>query len=258
MDLELGLPGRQVFEKSFFQEEQEGLGRKDQSSLKSFLTFLLFLVNNIMEINLSIRVIVFDYDGTLVFSNEVKRQAYWDIFLPEGVDHQLTKDVLADFPHGTRFDIIQNVLIRYHMGSLTAQDLESEVHRLAKEYDRIATEGAATCPERPGAGKELEALSRHYPLYLLSTTLETSLKGIVQRRGWGRHFRLVRGFPCDKADELSAFARAEQVDISSVLMVGDSDMDQEAAARAGAQYLHFDDATPMSAVRGRIKLQGKQ
>ncbi|WP_031386706.1 HAD family hydrolase [Desulfonatronum thiodismutans] len=207
---------------------------------------------------MSIRVIVFDYDGTLVFSNEIKRRAYWDIFQHEGVSHQLVAEVLADFPNGSRFDIIRNILVHHHKGALFAEQLESEVNRFAGAYDRIATEGAATCLERLGASEELNMLSQRYPLYLLSATLETSLKSIVQRRGWERFFRLVRGFPCEKADELLTIARLEQVDISSVLMVGDSDMDRDAASSAGARYCQFDDATPMSAVRARLGCQNEQ
>lgn len=190
-----------------------------------------------------IRVIVFDYDGTLVFSNEIKRQAFWDIFSAEQVVDQLLRETIDDMPGGSRFDIIRSVLIRLHEGQLSPEDLDAEVMRLAGEYDRIATKGAATCRERPGVTRMLTALEKSYSLHLLSATWEPSLLHIIDQRNWSKFFKSIRGFPCDKADELAVIARQEGVLMPEILMVGDSAIDQDAAERAGTHFLLVDEQT---------------
>jgi len=195
-----------------------------------------------------IRVIVFDYDGTLVDSNSIKRDAYRSLFPQNKAFYELLDIVLEDVPAGSRYDIIREMLTRSFAENWYPDKLAAEVERLAKCYDSIATEGAAICPERPGATKLLELLAQEYPLYLLSTTLEESLRYIAKRRNWTHFFKLIRGFPCNKALELKAFAKAENIKISEVLMVGDSELDMNAAEKAGSQFLYLREKTSIREV----------
>jgi phosphoglycolate phosphatase len=200
---------------------------------------------------MAVRVIVFDYDGTLVYSNEIKRSAYRPLF-PEGKGYDsYVQAALAANPSGSRFDVIRSVL-------LCAEDykqedqVEKKVQYLAQEYDRVATEGAATCEERPGVGDELAMLSEKYPLYVLSATLESSMQKIIKRRGWDNYFKSVLGFPRKKSEELKAIAYREGISVDSVLMVGDSEVDRDAALKAGSHFLFLSHETPIAAVQRYI------
>jgi phosphoglycolate phosphatase-like HAD superfamily hydrolase len=199
-----------------------------------------------------IRVIVFDYDGTLVDSNLIKRDAYRSLFQQDEKFDKLLDVVLESMPAGGRYDIIREMLIRSSRKKWYPDKLSIEVERLAKSYDHIATEGAAICPERPGATILLEQLVQEYPLYILSTTLEESLRYIVKRRNWTRFFKLIRGYPCDKALELKAFAKTENIEISELLMVGDSELDRKAAQIAGSQFLYLKEKTSIHKVLSRL------
>jgi phosphoglycolate phosphatase-like HAD superfamily hydrolase len=206
------------------------------------------LVKNAMPV----RVVVFDYDGTLVDSNAIKREAYRRLFSEGPFHDNLLAAVLDRNPAGTRHDIIGDMLAAMHPSTANAEFLRKERERLAAQYDRVATEGAATCAERPGAGAGLAFLAGRRPLYLLSTTPEESLRRIVARRGWTAFFRVVRGAPCCKAGELRTFATAEGVRCDEVLMVGDSEADRKAALDAGTDFLHMAEGMTMEAVFARI------
>ncbi len=207
---------------------------------------------------MSVRVIVFDYDGTLVDSNAIKRGAYRPLFPPGARQDDLLAAVLEDNPAGTRCDIIREMLIRGATAVQEADSIHRQVEALAGRYDQIATEGAATCPERPGAGAGLAWLADRYPLYLLSATPEKSLQGIVSRRGWTGFFRVVRGAPCVKSEELRAMAAAEGVSCGEVLMVGDSDMDHQAARDAGTAYFHMESGMAMDVLLNQLDQNQQQ
>jgi phosphoglycolate phosphatase len=199
-------------------------------------------------------IIVFDYDGTLVQSNAIKRDAFSAIF----PGHEaVVGDVLTRNPFGTRWEIIRNTLVA--MDARRAEEegaLAREVETLADQYDRIATEGAATCPERAGVSEGLQWLVERVPLYLLSATPQGSLERIVERRGWTSCFRLIRGVPAtEKADALRAFANAERVHASHILMVGDSEVDRSAALSAGTAYFHMEEGMNMQDLLKRLEYQ---
>ena len=200
---------------------------------------------------MSPQVIVFDYDGTLVASNAIKREAFSAIFAGQ---ETVVSDVLRRNPSGTRWDTIRASLLESDARLATqTETLKVKVEELALQYDRIATEGAATCPERPGASEGLEWLKGKLPLYLLSATPQPSLECIVARRGWTTCFRAVRGVPAaTKADVLKEFAAAENVHVRDVLMVGDSEIDRDAAYAAGTAYIHMEDGMTMQDLLCRL------
>lgn len=201
---------------------------------------------------MNIRVIVFDYDGTLVYSNAIKREAYRPLFPPGARYDMMVAQVQDDLPAGTRFDLIREMLLREGEPH-TPSGLEEKISTLANRYDQIASEGAATCAEREGATATLSALSKQLPLHLLSATWEPSLVKIIARRGWTQYFRSIRGAPCDKAVELLSIAAREKCRTEEILMVGDSDMDRSAAERARCQYLGMQDGDTMGVVIDRLE-----
>jgi len=202
--------------------------------------------------SMAIRVIVFDYDGTLVDSNAIKREAYRPLF-PAGQRYDdLLAAVLEQNPAGTRRDIIREILMCTGASAAMADSLDYQVEELAEQYDQIATEGAISCEERPGVSTGLAFLSDRYPLYLLSATPESSLHRIVSAREWSSFFRIVRGMPCCKADELRAFAVEEGVQCEEILMVGDSALDSQAALEAGSEFLFMSDGMSMDVVLKRL------
>lgn len=201
---------------------------------------------------MSCRVVVFDFDGTLVHSNELKRNAYDRIFPgePEIVAAGLKKN-----PRESRRGVIRGILLERCPGlENRAEELELRIDHLAREYDRIATDGAATCPEREGATRALRILSERMPLILLSATPQDSLDRIVFRRDWSCYFQDVLGVSVDaKSEYLRRIAERFEVCAEEVLMVGDSPFDREAAVRAGTAYFHME---PDSVLQDVIQVLG--
>lgn len=185
---------------------------------------------------MDIRCIVFDFDGTLVDSNQLKYDAYFELF-PSDVSHvNAIRQVLSESFEQTRYVILEEILRR--LGAEDGDCLRGHVRTLAERYNELVVARAKTCPERRGAEQALRKLASVCPLYLSSTTPQQSLEEIVRFRQWERYFRAVFGYPNTKNETLRKIAAWEGLQYDQILVVGDGESDRQAAQGNGAQFLH--------------------
>ena len=130
---------------------------------------------------------MFDFDGTLIDSNRLKYDAYFELF-PAGEPHaRIIRDVLSESFEQTRYVILEEILQR--LGEQAS--MKRAVSKLAEQYNDIVIDGAKRCPEKTGAEKALKKLAPIYRLYVNSTTPDASLKEIIRFRKWDGYFRGV-------------------------------------------------------------------
>lgn len=193
--------------------------------------------------------IAFDFDGTLVESNPVKRDAYYEVFAEVPGAADVLERVIREAPEANRYGVIgrtREELARAGCSALPPAD------ELADAYGRICEERVGTCDAVPGAFEALEALAPHYPLYVDSATPQEPLRRVVARRGWNGFFRAVLGGPTDKVENLREVARREAVAPDAVLLVGDGPPDQRAAHAFGCTFAGFEAALPELAEHPRL------
>jgi phosphoglycolate phosphatase len=184
--------------------------------------------------------VVFDFDGVLVDSNAVKRQAYFDIFASLGSRAEpAVREVLDGDVDGDRFQMIRRMLTRLDDEEVLVSPaaLETLVVQYAERYNDICEEHAATCPEVRGASAAIARLAETHPLYISSATPEAPLRRIVERRGWSRFFRDVLGRPRSKAENLRVIMEREGLAGADVMVVGDGRRDLDAARLVGARFV---------------------
>ena len=182
---------------------------------------------------MSIKVVVFDFDGTLVESNKLKYDAYFELFPRDAYHNGIIRNVLSESFEESRYSILEKIL---KVVDPDANDLQETVHSLASRYNVIVVEGAKTCPECPDAERLLQRLSPYYPLYLSSTTPEAALCEIIRFRGWSRYFKNIFGYPRRKQETLRDILREEQLRPSQMLVVGDGESDRVSAEDAGCNF----------------------
>lgn len=179
--------------------------------------------------SLDVAHITFDFDGTLVQSNAIKRQTYYDV-VPPGADHAfLTK--LIDNAALNRHQVFAS--FAEHLGHDPRDAAE-----WAELYD-VATRRAVTnCPEVDGATATLEALTAAgHRLYLVSATPTEPLTAIADARAMSGHFDRVLGSPTPKHQHIADICAATGTDVAEVIHVGDQLADRQAAAAAGCRFI---------------------
>jgi len=184
----------------------------------------------------SVRCLVFDFDGVLVDSNAVKREAYFEALRPVGAPPSLVEKILSDNRHGDRYVVIREV-IRKLPGGAVGEVAERRVEECADRYNAICEEFTATCREMAGASDTLRRLSARYALYVNSATPEGPLRRVVERRGWGAYFRDVLGRPRTKAENLREIIAREGLQPTEVVMIGDGAVDLDAARACGCAFV---------------------
>ena len=183
-----------------------------------------------------VRVFVFDFDGTLVDSNQGKRDAFFELFEQDSAARAIVAQVLDEAPEASRYQVLGLMLVRLHP-ELPAAEVKRQVTELAERYDERVTRLAVECDEIPGARHMLEVLADRHPLYLSSNTPDTSLRRILAQRGWEHYFKGISGFPSIKAATLRGILAAEGVTAPELLVFGDGESDRAAAAEVGCGFL---------------------
>ena len=183
----------------------------------------------------AVRCVVFDFDGTLVESNAIKRGVYFEVLAATPGSGAVIEGTLAAHPRDDRSGVLSRVHDELRRRGVAVPPVDA----LVSAYSRICEERVVACPALPGAVEALEALRGTLPLYVASATPEDALVRVVAGRGWMGFFRGVLGGPRDKATNLARIARREELEAEGVVYVGDGAVDRDAARKFGCRFLGY-------------------
>jgi phosphoglycolate phosphatase len=178
-----------------------------------------------------IRVLLFDFDGTLVDSNAVKSACLDAVVagLPGGPEALAKARALG----GNRHKLFVGVA-RF----LEAPGTSVDARALIAAYTACCRRGIASAPERAGTTRVLAALrARGIRLWLNSATPHRELLTIVRDRGLLPCFDGVLGGPAAKTSNIRRVLAAERIHPRQALMIGDGQDDLEAARSIGTWFV---------------------
>ncbi len=176
-----------------------------------------------------IRVAVFDFDGVVLESAEVKTQAFVKLFdgNEAAVAYHLEHAGVSRF---VKFEHIHTKILGI---PYTVEDEE----RLGELFAALVTNAVLACPFVPGALELLERRRLDSRLFVASGTPEAELREIVRARGLGGTFSGVYGTPATKAAIITGILAAEGVDARETIFVGDARTDLLGAREAGVPFV---------------------
>lgn len=180
-----------------------------------------------------ISTIVFDLDGTLVDSNAIKRQGFFD--LVEGhVSGCARMAAVLDRVQGDRRAVFAAYLEdAAGSGLAPAQDLATLVSGYSDRVDACV----ASAPEMPGAVALLQELRRfELRLYVSSATPVASLRRILDQRNWLQYFADSFGHPASKRDTIRRIRDMNRAGVESLAVIGDGADDRDSAASIGCAF----------------------
>jgi phosphoglycolate phosphatase-like HAD superfamily hydrolase len=178
--------------------------------------------------------IVFDFDGVLVESVDVKTRAFAELYRPFG-ERVVALVVAHHLAHGgiSRFEKFRH----YHRNFLRRELTPEEEARLGERFAELVDEAVVASPMVGGAGQFLQNYSASLPLFVASGTPEDELIRIVARRGMAGFFRGVFGSPAQKGAILQHILAAHGLSPQRTLMIGDAMTDYDGAQLAKVKFL---------------------
>lgn len=185
-----------------------------------------------------IRCIVFDFDGTLVDSNALKRTIAYEVVSKIDGGCTILDRVYAENWCGDRYSIFTRFA---ELASLEVAPEKESIRigrELAREYTRLCEHAVSVCAEIPGASLVLSKLLQNgFLLAINSATPTATLQDIVARRGWSEFFSEVLGAPASKTENLASIAEKFGLARSEIIMVGDRLADLVGAQDFGCHFI---------------------
>lgn len=180
-----------------------------------------------------IKAVVFDFDGVLVNSVELKDDAMLETFSEFGED--FSKEVLA---YHKKFQTTRYTTAKYVQDTLNIED-EDFVQKYAKKYSDIVEEQIVSMPFYSGVESLLMYLCTRMPIYISTGTPEKEIAQILRKKCAMHLFSGVYGSPDTKETHFNKILLETNLPAQQVLFVGDMPSDYKVAQKVGTHFLGY-------------------
>ena len=181
---------------------------------------------------MKIKLVILDFDGVIVESNDIKDQVFQQIF-SRYPDHY---DTLLNY-HRTYVSLSRYAKFDFLVQTIKANNGEDLKNELLADFSAITLELMKTVPFVKGAKIFLEEMYQQLPLYLASVTPIQDLEIILENLQLRHFFKDVYGCPpWNKPDAIKDILNKEKISSQETVLVGDSYGDQRAAKE---NKIHF-------------------
>lgn len=180
-----------------------------------------------------IKAIIFDFDGVLVESANIKTEAFGEIFskwpakTEEGVAYHLKN-----------MGISRYVKFRYFYENILGEPYSEEIGlELGKQFSAIVSDKIKKAPPVKGTIDFLKKWHKEYRLFIASGTPQEELQDIVSYKGIEKFFSFIFGSPATKFEIVTDILRTYPLSKEQVAFVGDAESDKKAAIDSGIHFI---------------------
>jgi len=179
--------------------------------------------------------IIFDFDGVLVESVNVKTEAFGALYADYGA--AVVRQV-EDY-HRAHGGISRFEKFRYFQTQILGQPplADSEVDELADAFSALVVDRVVAAPMVKGAQAFLNHARETLRLFVVSGTPTDELGEVIRRREMQQYFTGIWGSPNSKADNISALLQEHGLHADRCVMIGDALADYEGAIANAVPFL---------------------
>ena len=170
--------------------------------------------------------IIFDFDGVLVESNEIRFNGFRKLFgdYPKGQVEQL-----IDYSKANG-GVSRYKKIEFFFNTIRKEPISSKlVNHWANQFSELVTKDILEARPVEGSLEFLEKYFNQFDFAIVSGSDQRELREVCKRRGIDSFFKIILGSPTEKQDNIAALLSDFKWARSKSVYIGDSNNDLEAA-----------------------------
>lgn len=177
---------------------------------------------------------MFDFDGTLVDSNEIKREAFFTVSNHLSSSKKIMFEILSMTDLGDRYDIFN----RYSKRLKEEFKFIIDEDFLVDKYTEICEKNVSLAQSILGFDSLLNYLKKtDLKVIISSATPIITLKKIIINRKIDNFFDHIYGSPESKVEHIKKVIKAYNISPKEILYVGDSEVDMQASLISGSFFI---------------------
>jgi len=178
--------------------------------------------------------LVFDFDGVIADSVEVKTKAFVKLF--EKYDSEIQQKIAIH--HSQHGGMTRVEKIRYYYNAFIGKTLDNEIlAALCDEFSELVVDKVVAASEIQGVKDFLDFCNSTALCFIDSATPDAEIVKIVSRRGLRKYFYEILGSGKSKADNLTYILEKYQIEPRRCLFFGDAASDYNAARERGVDFV---------------------
>lgn len=178
-----------------------------------------------------IQAVVFDFDGTLVDSDPIKRSGFYEATADVPGSASALDKILSNPDAGDRYQVFATLAMRLNQNPAQADNW-------AAMYGRLCEHHIPRMLDRSGVVHFLLRLkSDGYALFIASATPRIDLVALIAKSALASIFASIYGQPMSKIESLRQIMNDNAWSPDQIVMVGNDESDRLAAEMAACRFI---------------------
>ena len=178
--------------------------------------------------------IIFDFDGVIAESVQVKTDAFAGLYAQYGRD--IENKVVEHHEANGGISRLKKIKF-YHESFLNKAITKKEITALANQFSELVVEKVIDAPYVPGALEYIKKYYKQYKLFISTGTPTEEIKQILKGRNIEYFFTDVFGSPDKKTVHINNIAINYGLKSNELIFYGDSNSDLDAAKSANIPFV---------------------
>lgn len=204
--------------------------------------------------------VVFDCDGVILQSNNLKSNAFADVLATEGHDLALVK-TFVDWHKATGGVSRFHKFAHFFRDTLDLPDWKAQTEAACNAFGDRVSKGLLTCATLPGLETLLAQLTgAGVPLSINTGGAQAEIRQVLAARGLAAPFDVILGSPATKRDNMVSLVDLGFL-VPGGVYLGDSKLDWELAQEFGMHFFYvayeseWDDGAEITRATGGTVVQ---
>jgi phosphoglycolate phosphatase-like HAD superfamily hydrolase len=183
---------------------------------------------------MTIKTILFDFDGVIADSLDVKSQAFYNMYLPYG--EEIAKQVRQHHMDNGGMSRFEKFKL-YHKIHLNQEITEDKVMELASQFSELVVQGVIESPYVKGVNEFIKDYYEVMDFFIITGTPTDEMKEIAEAKGIRQYFKEIFGSPESKGNWVKHIMDKYGYQAGECVFIGDALSDYKAATENDILYI---------------------